>query len=119
MLSLFPDLLTYGQVAPFLLRITLGAVLLFWSYKTCKGSKSRQTTAFAVLHFIIGFLLVIGLYTQLAALVASIILLVHLIKKIKMRAFFTDGINYYFLLLAISLSILFLGSGIFSFDLPL
>ncbi len=119
MLSLFPTLLAYEQVAPFLLRVTLGIVFLFWSYRTCKGSKKPQMTALAILDFVVGALLVIGLYVQLAALVASLMLVIGIGRKIKSKSFFTDGVNYYFILLVISLSLLVMGSGIYSFDLPL
>ena len=118
MLSLFPSLLTYEQLAPFLLRLTLGVVLIHWSYGRLKN-KNTAVRSFAVLEGIVGILLVLGLYTQLAALIAALVFFVQLIKKAKTKSLFTDGVNYYFILLMISLSLLLLGAGAFSFDLPL
>ncbi len=119
MLSLFPSMLAFEQVAPFLLRMTIGLVFIFWSMDKLRNRTSNKNTAYGVLEFIIGALFIFGIYTQLAALAASIIFVVHLVGKIRAKSFFTDGINYYFILLAISLSLLFLGPGILSIDFPL
>lgn len=119
MLSLFPALYSYGQVAPFLLRLTLGAVLIYWAYGRMKSKKSPALISLGVLEGIVSILLVIGLYTQLAALVAAVVSFVQLIRKAQTKSLFTDGVNYYFILLVISLSVMLLGAGIFSIDLPL
>jgi uncharacterized membrane protein YphA (DoxX/SURF4 family) len=119
MLSLFPSLLTYEQVAPFLLRITLGCVLIFWSYGKLRSRKNTGMTIVGTVDGIIGVLLVIGLYVQVAVLVSAVILFFRIIKKIQTRSLFTDGVNYYFILFIISLSLLVLGPGILAFDLPL
>lgn len=119
MLSLFPSFLTYGQLGPFLLRLTLGAILLYWAYGRIRRRENGKTTAYGVVEAAVGVLLVIGLFTQLAALIALVVFLVELIKKARTKAFFTAGVNYYFILLIISLSILVLGPGAFAFDLPL
>jgi uncharacterized membrane protein YphA (DoxX/SURF4 family) len=119
MLSLFPSLLVFGLVAPFLLRVTLGAVLIFWSYGKLKARKSAAANVVSLIEGISGILLVIGLYTQLAALAAAIIFFVHLVKKLQTKSLFTDGVNYYFILFIIAISLLLLGPGILAFDLPL
>lgn len=119
MLSLFPSLLVYELVAPLLLRLTLGAILIFWSYGKLKERRSAAANTVSLIEGIAGILLVIGLYTQLAALVAAIIFCVHLFKKLQTKSLFTNGVNYYFILLIISLSLLVLGPGILAFDLPL
>lgn len=119
MLSLFPSLLNYEYVAPLLLRLTLGAIFLFWSYRTYKDTTAVRGKTLGALEFAVGFFLVIGLYAQLAALVASIILILQLIKKHRTKSLFTDGVNYYFILFIISLSLLLIGPGVLSVDLPL
>jgi uncharacterized membrane protein YphA (DoxX/SURF4 family) len=119
MLSLFPSLLSFEMLAPFLLRVTLGAVLIYWAYGRVKMRGDALTTSFGLLEGIIGILLVIGLLTQLAALVAVVIFLVKLAHKVRSRSFFTNGINYYFILLIISLALIFLGAGAFAIDVPL
>ena len=119
MLSLFPVLLSYEMLAPFVLRVTLGAVFIVWAYAHLKSREHKKKTALGVLDAIVGLLLIIGLYTQLAALVAVIMLLIGLIMKAKKKTLFSDGINYYFILLVIAFSLVVLGAGAFAFDLPL
>ncbi len=119
MLSLFPSLLSFELLAPFLLRLTLGAILLHWAYGRIKRRQAPHTTTLGLVEGVLGIFLVIGLFTQLAALVALIIFLVYLIQKIRTKSFFTDGVNYYFLLFIISLSLIFLGAGAFAIDMPL
>lgn len=120
MLSLFPSLLTFEQISPTILRLTLAVVFIFWAFKRFKKEKrSDQTVVFAILELLVGILLVIGLFTQLAALVATIIMLIQLIQKMRDGSFMTDGVNYYFILFVISLGLIFTGPGFFSFDLPL
>lgn len=119
MLSLFPSLLSYEPIAPFLLRVTLGAVLLVWSYKRIRNRQDAKTTMFGIVEGIAGILILIGLWMQLGALIAAVIFLIKLVHKLREKALFTSGVNYYFILFIISLSLLFLGPGDFSFDLPL
>jgi uncharacterized membrane protein YphA (DoxX/SURF4 family) len=114
MFSIFPPLLSYTGFAPFLLRLTLGAVLGFWAYNTYKTDKKL-----AVLNGALGILLVLGLYTQLASLVTAILLGIRLFSKIKAKSFLTDGVNYYLILFVISICLIFTGAGYFAFDLPL
>ncbi len=119
MLSLFPSFLSYGELAPFLLRITLAAVLIHWSYGLVKERKTGLLTTLGLLEGVVGILLIIGLFTQLAAIVTALILLIKLIFKIRTKSLFTNGVNYYFILFIIAVSLLFLGAGAFSFDFPL
>lgn len=119
MLSLFPTLLAFGLLGPFLLRVLLGIILIFWSQRRIRNRESGGKLAFAILEGIVGVLLVIGLFTQLAALIAAVVFIIKLIPKVRNKAFLSAGINYYFILLVISLSLLVLGPGAFAFDLPL
>lgn len=119
MLSLFPSLLTYEQIAPFILRVTLGAILIFWSYDKLRSRSHTRMTVMGILDGVAGILLVIGLYTQIAALFAVVVFFCKLLRKVQMKSFFTDGVNYYFILFIISLSLLVLGPGILAFDMPL
>ncbi len=116
--SLFFQLLAWNQLSPFLIRLALGAVLLHWSYRALKarGGSGRAKTVGA-LEGIVGILLVIGLWTQAAALVAAIDLLVRIGERISKKAFLTDGVNYYLILLILALSLLVTGPGFFARDL--
>ena len=119
-LSLFPSLLSFGLFGPILLRLTLGVVIFFWGYKGVKSAATNpQKIAFAVLDIVVGALLVVGLFTQLGALIAAVILAVKLVNKARAKALFTDGVNYYFILFIIAVSLVFTGAGFFAFDLPL
>lgn len=114
MFSIFPTLLSFDHVVPLLLRVTLGLIFILWAY-----SKFRIDRTKSILEGIVGILLFIGFVTQLAALFACGILGFRLFKKIKERAFLTDGVNYYLILFVIALSLLFTGAGFFALDLPL
>jgi uncharacterized membrane protein YphA (DoxX/SURF4 family) len=119
MLSLFPSLLSYSPLGPFLLRVVLAAILFYWAYGRFKGPRTRILISAGIVEAVTGFLLLIGLFTQLAALILIIVMTVKLSQKIKTKAFFTDGVNYFFIVLVIAITVLFMGPGAFSFDLPL
>lgn len=120
--SLFPYLFTYQELAPFLLRIVLGITLAYFGYRKIQKrgkSSGSNTIIYGAAEIIIALFLIVGLFTQLAALINAIILVIKLAYKIRDKAFLTDGINYYILLLTIAIAVIFLGPGILSFDLPL
>ena len=120
MLSAFPSLLSYNQIAPLLLRIILGAVFLYWAFKTLKFTDSSiEKKALGLIETLCGVMLVIGLWTQVAAIVAFIDLLIRTISRITKKSFLTNGVNYYLVLLVVAFSIIVLGAGWYSFDLPL
>ena len=119
MLSLFPSLLAFGPLGPLVLRLVLGVVLVYWAYSSLKQRKTPLLTTLGLIEGVMGILLIIGLFTQGAALVTAIILVTKLVNKIKEKAFFTSGVNYYFILLIVALSLLVLGAGAFAFDYPL
>ncbi len=119
MLSIFPTLLMLDGFAPLLLRLTLGIVFMLWARDKVRQKSSLKNKQIGVIEIIIGILLIIGYITQIAALAAVILLGIRLIQKIKDKAFFTDGVNYYFILFMIALSLLLTGPGFIAFDLPL
>ncbi|MDE2233157.1 MAG: hypothetical protein KGJ90_03400 [Patescibacteria group bacterium] len=103
-----------------MIRIVLGFVFVFWAYRAFKHKgASTNMKILASAEAIAGILLVIGLYTQAAALFAALDLLVRLVDRIQKRAFLTDGVNYYLILLVMAVSLMFIGAGFFAFDLPL
>ncbi len=119
MLSIFPSLLVFQIFSPLLLRLTLGIIFTYWAYKRFRSHDEKNDIALGVLELVIGIMFILGLYTQVAALISLIIFLVYIIYKIKNHQFLTDGVNYYLILLIISLSLLLTGPGIWAFDLPL
>ena len=118
MLSLFPSLLSFGVIAPFLLRIVLAIVVLHFAYVHVQ-KKHRIPVIFGIIQGISGLLLVLGLFTQVAALVLVIIFGLLMVKQIINKAFLSDGVNYYLLLFIIALSLMLSGPGAFAFDYPL
>lgn len=119
MFSIFPPLLAFSGLAPLLLRITLGLVMMFWAFSKFKKHGTHGISAVSVIEALIGILLFVGYMTQIAAFISAIILGARLIKKIRDRAFLTDGVNYYFILFIIAICLIFTGAGFIAFDLPL
>jgi uncharacterized membrane protein YphA (DoxX/SURF4 family) len=121
-LSLFPYLLSYQQLAPFLIRIVLGVTLAYFGYHKILGkgqSSGSNSAVYGWIEIVIAVFLVIGLWTQLAAMLNAVILVIKLGWKIKEKKFLTDGINYYILLLVMAISLIFTGAGAFAIDYPL
>jgi len=119
-LSVFPSLLSWQQLSPFLIRLTLGGIFLFWSYRTFfKSSPTLNQKIIAIIEAIAGILMVLGVWTQIGALIALVDLIVRLYSKVKSKSFLTDGVNYYFILLVLALSLLITGAGLFAFDVAI
>lgn len=122
MLSLFPSLLTYEQIGPLLIRLILGITLAYFGYEKIKNhgtSSGSNSKLYGAIEIFIAIFLIIGLYTQLAALLNAVILVIKLGFKARDKKFLSDGINYYILLLTMAVSLLFTGAGFWAFDLPL
>ncbi len=145
MLSVFPDLLAFGLLAPLLLRVALGLMFVrFGLHKLGRGRADKSAFfdsmgwkpgnyfafGFGIIELATGVLLVVGLYTQIAALITIIILLGALIIKTsplrrpaeeagKHALGIESGKGFLALLFIISLSLLVSGAGFFAFDLPL
>ena len=122
MLSMIPALLTYQQVSPLIIRVVLGVTLFYFGYRKMIGkgdSSGSNSTTFGAIEMFISVFLIIGLFTQIAALLNVVILIIKLGFKAKSGLLFSDGINYYILLLAMAISLLFTGAGFLAFDLPL
>lgn len=122
MLSIIPSLLTYEDLGPFIIRLALGITLAYFGYRKIveRGhSSGSNSKIYGVVEVIVAVFLIVGLFVQIAALINVLILVIKLGHKIKDKAFLTDGINYYILLLAMALSIVFTGAGAFAVDLPL
>jgi uncharacterized membrane protein YphA (DoxX/SURF4 family) len=122
MLSIFPSLLSFEGFAPLIIRIVVGITLAWFGYQKIKGrgtSSGSNTTIYGVIEIIVSIFLIIGLFTQVAAMINALILIIKLGFKINQKAFLTNGINYYLLLLAMAISLIFTGPGFLAFDLPL
>ncbi len=122
MLSIFPSLLAFEDIGPFIIRLILGITLAYFGYRKVVNrghSSGSNSKLYGGVEIVISIFLIIGLFTQLAALINALILVIKLGHKIKDKAFLSDGINYYVLLLTMALSLIVTGAGAFAIDLPL
>lgn len=134
MLNPFPDLLTYSLLAPLILRVVLGFIFIDLGLLKLKGEKERWRATFealylrpadffvplyALLQIAGGILLIIGLWTQVAALMFVIFTGAELYIEWSAKEILKRDLVFYLLIFIISLSLLFTGAGAFAFDIPL
>jgi hypothetical protein len=133
MLSLFPGLLYLAPLATTLIRVAAGLTLLYVAYDLTVARGEIASTKFlvvgripqwfvlfgALVIFVAAVLLVIGLYTQAAAIVGILFGLKDMIFARKYRNVMPLAASTGALLFIMSLSLLFSGAGAFAFDLPL
>jgi len=134
MLNIFPDLLTYELLSPLILRVVLGILFISLGYLELTKEKERWLRVFEIIRFrpakvwvkvfgvvelLGGALLILGLFTQAAALLFAVIGLAETYIEWRAPIVLKRNIVFYVLVTAISLSLLLTGSGAFSFDLPL
>ena len=134
MLNVFPEFLTYGLFAPFILRVTIGLILINLGRLTLRGERKQWEAVARLLHLIPekffvfsygilqiagGLLLIVGLWTQVIAAVFSAIFLAEFAMELREEAILKRSLVFYLLLMAISVSLFFSGAGFFAFDLPL
>ena len=129
MLNIFPNLLTYGILAPMILRLALGFYLIIKSYRHAKrtGLSFTNTTqtqkVSKILNLLLGVLgvfVVVGLFTQVAVLLVLIATIIKVIYKAKIARTLSyhDAMIFAFVM-AISFSLMLSGAGFFAIDLPL
>ncbi len=133
MLSLFPQLLVYSFFAPTLLRITAACIFFYLVIFHTRNRKevAREisvlsypvaiwvSSLFILIEFGVGLLLLIGLLTQLAALIGIIICLKIVLIKRGLRHISPLSHLTYILLIITCLSLLISGAGAIAIDLPL
>ena len=134
MLSVFPNLFTYSEIAPLILRLAIGIIFLELGYLKLGKERSSWGMFFQTIHFkpsqlfvsllatieiVAGSFLVVGYLTQVAALVMAIILFAEAYVEFRDSAILKRDVVFYTLLLVICVSLLFTGAGAFAFDLPL
>lgn len=133
--SLFPHLFDYQMLGIFMIRATLGIIFLYFWYEKVFLFRSEQIHFYdklglrpakvfsmmvASVEGITGALLVVGLYTQGAAIVAGTLMtLASLIKWHRPAALPKNTNDFYVLLMIVSFALLFLGPGAYAIDLPL
>lgn len=114
-LSIFPQLFFLSLIAPLLLRLGVGILLILLGKE-----RHKKTYNWSVFIYIIsGVLLVLGLYTQLAAIVGILVIGFDLYMDRKSGTVSMDRKILCVITIVILLSLLFTGPGLFAFDLPL
>ena len=131
--SIFPDLLAFKLFAPVFLRLVLGIVFIAHGYpklfKDFAGTVGWFDSAgikpakfwvlvVGIVEFFGGIALIVGFATQLAALLIAINML-GAIFLVKRKMGLVNGYEFDLALLAMALSLVFLGAGFFAIDLPL
>jgi uncharacterized membrane protein YphA (DoxX/SURF4 family) len=134
MLSIFPELLSYGIVSTTIIRILIGVCLIFFGYITLFKKKDQFSEKmetnnypfgyaapwiFGLAEFIVGTFLILGFLTQIAAIISAYIFLNLSIIENDKREIFKQTPLFYIVLIIISLSLLLSGPGIFAIDFPL
>ena len=134
MLNPFPDLLYFSMLAPFILRVVVGLIFLDLGALAWKQEKGRWLISLSTLQVpnprlalkILGFveivggvMLILGFYTQIAALLLAILTFAEAYVEFKDPSILKRSMVFYVLLFAITLSLLLTGAGSFSIDLPL
>ncbi len=133
MLSIFPQFLFLTPVAIALLRVTLGICILIIARHTFETRHAWTRPKFplvghapewlvlvaAVVYGLVGFLLIVGAYSQVAALIALIgsVKLLVLSRWYPELRCFPESTTL--LLGIIALSLVATGAGAYAFDLPL
>jgi putative oxidoreductase len=134
MLNPFPELLSFTLMAPLLIRVAVG--VFFISFGWNKLTKEREhrssffdsiglrpagvyVTLLGLLQIIIGVCLIIGFFTQVAAILATVIMFVSYIIKVRHPEMLFNTTSIYALLFIMALTLVFTGAGLFAIDLPL
>ena len=129
-LSMFQTLLVFNDFGLLLLRIVLGLIFLVHGWPKIKNLKETHAnfemmgfkpgafwgTIVAMVEFFGGLLLIAGLFTQLAAILIAIQMLVATAWKMKRKQKLAGGYEFDLLLVASALVLATSGSGLVSLD---
>lgn len=133
-LNTFPDLLTFSQMSPLILRVVLGLIIINLGFLKLGKEKIAWRELFetinllparilvkvlAVIEIIGGLILIIGAYTQLTSIIFAILFFCEAILEYRESNLEKRNLTFYILMFTISLSLVFLGAGAFALDLPL
>jgi len=132
--NLFPDLFSFALISPFILRVVVG--LIFLNLGSLKLGRERKwwissfnllnikpagffTGLVGIIETVGGFLLIIGAYTQVTALILAVISICELMIEYKEESILKRDFIFYLLLAAICVSLILTGAGLFAVDIPL
>ena len=133
-LNTFPDLLTFSQLSPFILRTVLGIIIINLGYLKLTKEKIEWQELFktlnihpanifvkvlAFIEIIGGLVLIAGAYVQLTSIIFATLFFCEVVLDYRESELEERDLTFYILMFTISLSLIFLGAGAFAFDLPL
>ncbi len=134
MLSVFPELLNYDLVGITLIRILAGLVVLYIGLITISTKRPLYTSemhlknhpfaefwpwVFGIIEVLTGLFLLVGFLTQIMAIIAGYLFInLGFIEK-NIGKVLNQSTLFFFVMTLVSISILFIGPGLFSIDLPL
>ena len=133
MLTLFPDILFLAPLAVALLRVVAGLNFLYIAYRLIVTReeigrlrapiigrmRSWKIWFAAVCTFIVGALLIVGLWTQAVAIIGFLIATKHLVgtKMYPDVLPLSAGANLWLSIVCVALTVM--GAGVYGIDLPL
>lgn len=118
MLSLFPSLFDYSQLAPLILRVSLTIILIKTSYPSITQNEQKIEKSFGAARILSGIFLLLGFLTQAAVLIIILITIAETIIA-KKQGIENKNKELKTLIFAMALALIFLGPGALSIDLPL
>ena len=114
-LSIFPYLLTFGLIAPLLLRLSVGILRLFAGLERYK----KEYKILSIFYIASSILVIMGLYTQIAIIVAIGLVKFDYYMERKAGTLSREKQALTVLMIVTLISLLFTGPGFLAFDLPL
>jgi len=127
MMSLFPALFSFTLPVIFILRITVGIFFLMFGMRLLQAARVAYAHGvfvgivgylYGLTKLTVGLLLLMGAYTQLAAILGMFLAILTFLQESSTRTN-SSAQQVQILLFVICLSLLFLGPGMLSFDIPL
>lgn len=125
MLSLFPQFFDWSWYVPFFFRMFLAVYALGFGVALIKHQETETTrsnvawVALGTLVSILGLSFFFGVYTQLSGIIGASLATLAIVLKNKHPMTAIESKKFYFLIILVSLSLLFLGAGPYAFDIPL
>jgi uncharacterized membrane protein YphA (DoxX/SURF4 family) len=114
-LSMFPALLSWGLLAPVLLRLAVGLFIAYLGWERYQ----KEFKWASVLYVVFGILLLVGLYTQITALLSILLITSDYFLDKGNRTFSTEKRILFVVVKVILLTLIITGPGLFAMDLPL
>ena len=132
MLNIFP-VQFLAPLAYMILRVVLGLIFIHFGRSHIKNRELTRdlfiykqlpfrkffTWYVAIIEIVVGLLFILGLFTQIAALVAMIYSFKFIVLHKHMPGSFLSSRIMYVLIFFTSLSLFITGAGAFAFDLPI